>query len=223
MVGLIRSKEITQGLASRGGSWHPHDHLLLLWNDDADREADCAWIADRWADLIDAGLGKRPDSHGYHYKAMGADSAAYVTKLAHEAARGDLKSGSRSVWHIVDALADGEAWALRAWVELCSATKGKRAIQMSRGLREHFGLDPDVSDEELVAEKTDGHFVEKIYANKLARLMRCTYGQVPPIVGYLESIERRFADGIPPEAPCEGAPATRSPLPSVPEPQPALF
>jgi hypothetical protein len=199
LLGFVRSKEITQGLAQKGGSWHPHDHILLLWRDKKDHTEDVAWIADRWAQLIDERLGLRPDSHGYHYQPMGADSVKYVTKIANETARGDLKSGSRQVWGIFDALADGETWAAKAFEEYVVATKGKRAIQMSRGLREHFGLDPEKSDEEIVTEDVDGFEVETISKHQVQRLMWTGHGQCPPLLHYLEAIEERFRDG-PPEA-----------------------
>lgn len=196
LVGFIRSKEITQGLATPGGSWHPHDHVLLLWGDELDHAGDVAWIEARWADLVDQSLGCRPDAHGFHYRAMGADSAAYVTKLAQEAARGDLKSGSRSVWHIIDALADGESWALRAWVEYATATKGKRAIQMSRGLRARYGLDPERSDEELAVDDVQGVLVDTIGPDSLRALMRAGYGETPPIIRYLEVVEDEWRRGL---------------------------
>jgi hypothetical protein len=199
LLGTIRAKEVTQGLRHGvdGSGWHPHDHILLLWRDGEDHEADTAWIADRWADLIDSRLQLRPDSHGYHYLSMGAESVKYVTKIANETARGDLKAGSRQVWGIFDALADGELWACDAFVEYHAATKGKAAIQMSRGLRDHFGLAPALTDEEIVNAKEDGLLVEKISKNQLHRLMWTSYGLAPRIVDYLEGIEYRFRDGPP--------------------------
>lgn len=186
LVGQIRSWEITQGLASPGGSWHPHFHVLLFVRSGQLLLPDLGWIGDAWAERVERRLGARPDSHGFHVQELDASAAQYVSKVADETARADLKSGSRSVHGIVDALGDGEAWAVRAWEEYAVATKGRRAIQWSRGLRDHFGMGAEKTDAEIVLDdEQGGECVEIIEPRKWWRLVRCGYGETPPIVNVL--------------------------------------
>lgn len=208
LAGQIRSWEITHGLSEVGGSWHPHFHVLLFVMPGAmphvpgveDRRLrdgshegwyfELGWIADAWANRVEARLGARPDSHGFHVMELDASAAEYVSKIADETARADLKSGSRSVYGIVDALEAGESWAVRAWHEYATATKGRRAIQWSRGLRDYFGLGVEKSDEEIVVDDdAGGTCVEIVEKRKWGRLVRSEYGQTPPIVRVLEHWE----------------------------------
>lgn len=190
--GQIRSWEITQGLALPGGSWHPHFHVLLFVKADSGLSSDhleleLGWIGDAWANRIESRLGARPDSHGFHVLELDASAAEYVSKIADETARSDLKSGSRSVYGIVDALEQGEAWAVRAWHEYSAATKGRRAIQWSRGLRAHFGLDVEKSDEEIVLEDQEGgECVEVVEVRAWRRWINAPYGKTPTIIRRLE-------------------------------------
>lgn len=206
LVGQIRSWEITHGLSKPGGSWHPHFHILLFIKpgefahippvgDKANHAGwvhELGWIEDAWAERIENRLGARPDSHGFHVMELDASAAPYVSKLADETARADLKTGSRSTSHIIDALGDGETWAVRAWNEYATATKGKRAIQWSRGLRAHFGLDVELTDEEIAATDQDGTLIERRDPRWLRRMMHAGYGETPRLVAYLEGIEARF-------------------------------
>lgn len=203
LVGQIRSWEITHGLFDVGGSWHPHFHVLLFVDagefgdvppggelDGRSWDYELGWIGDAWAERVERRLGARPDSHGFHVMELDASAAEYVSKIADETARSDLKSGSRSVYGIIDALEAGESWAVRAWHEYARATKGRRAIQWSRGLRKHFGMDLEKSDEEIVLDdEAGGTCVEVVEKRKWWRLLRCEYGQVPAIVRVLQHWE----------------------------------
>ena len=86
---------------------------------------------------------------------LDASAAEYVTKIADEATRADLKGDARNVWSLLDAVADGETWAVGHWSEWYRSTKGKRAIVWSRGLKEHFGIE-DVDDDEIAQQDVDG-------------------------------------------------------------------
>jgi hypothetical protein len=207
LAGQIRSWEITHGKADVGGSWHPHFHVLLFIRpgafghipavgEDGNRAAwalELGWIGDGWANRIEARLGARPDSHGFHVQELDASAADYVSKVADETARSDLKSGSRSIWHIIDAMEAGETWAVRAWREYVEATKNRRAIQWSRGLRDVFGLGVEQTDEALAAEEVEGsQVVETFDPRRWYRLMRCAYGEIPPALVLIEAWERRL-------------------------------
>jgi len=191
LIGQVRSLEITHGFVASGpfaGSWHPHLHVLLLWEGEV---GDVAWIEREWADLVDKRLGVRPGAAGFDHREIAADAAAYISKISAEVTRADLKGSTRSLWSIVDAVADGETWAIKRWSEYVSATKGLRAIQYSRGLRGRYGLGTEATDEALAAADVDGELLAVVEPRKWRRLMRAERGCVPPAVRFLEELERR--------------------------------
>jgi hypothetical protein len=195
LIGTVRSWEITQSFQRLGnavGSWHPHFHVLLLWDGDVidpERAAEAvAWIERAWAQRIENRLGCRPNEHGFDYRPLEAGAAAYVAKIGHEMARNDLK-GSADVFDLLAELEDGEAWVWHRVEEYAATTAGRRAIQFSRGLRERFGLDAELSDEELAAQEVDGEHVLDIGRNWLRRLMAYRRGAPPRIVELLADIE----------------------------------
>lgn len=209
LVGMIRSWEITHGLAPDAagetvGSWHPHFHVLLFvrpgacdWIERDGWSKVLGWVAGAWASRIEARLGVAPNQHGFDVKELDADAAEYVSKIADETTRADLKgNASRSVHGIIDALADGEAWAVRAWWEYSTATKGRRAIQWSRGLRDHFGMGKELTDDEVMEKaEAGGTCVETVEKRLWWQLIHAEHGEVPPIVRILchwESQARQF-------------------------------
>lgn len=202
LVGIVRSWEITHGFfKGSNGSWHPHFHVLLLWKAgfSADDQAQAlAWIQDTWADRIERRLGLRPNDHGCDYRAVSASAAEYVSKIGHEMSRADMKGRSAQVWQLIDAMENGERWATDKFVEYVTATKGRRAIQFSRGLRALYGID-ELTDEEIAALELEGEVVERI-APKAWRAM-CEYAgwqQAPASVRRLEYWERLRAVAPPP-------------------------
>lgn len=193
LVGDVLALEVTHGLDRPGGSWHPHFHMLLFIENGSELDVDdFAWIETAWANRVEKRLGTRPNSHGYHAKELDASAAEYVAKVADETARADLKSGSRNVWHIIDAFEAGETWAVRAWHEYVVAMKGKSSVRWSRGLRDRLGLGADKTDEELAAEEVDGAVLESGDQRSLTRMMRSTFRGVPTAVAKLELWEARL-------------------------------
>ena len=164
VIGQVRSTEVTYGDAN---GWHPHLHLLLFLEEPltlAELDQFEAWLYERWASMVERrGLGSVTRAHGVKLEAVrsGEDVGQYVAKVQERAvglemARGDLKSGRQAdrltPFELLDAAADGEAWAVRRWHEYEAATKGRRCIEWSRGLREALGLGEEKSDEDVVAE-----------------------------------------------------------------------
>jgi hypothetical protein len=164
LEGWVRAAEITYGV----NGWHPHLHLLLFLESPLteDGRADLhGWIESNWiATLRRAGgdalegvavTTQRVTDTSTSWEAL----AGYTTKgetLHHEIARGDRKGVRRrsswSAWELLEAAADGEAWALRAWWEYERDTSGRRAIEWSRGLRDRLGLGLEVADEDVTDE-----------------------------------------------------------------------
>ena len=157
VVGVIRSVEITYG--DRNG-WHPHIHALLFVAPGV--VFDGAGLALRWRGRFDAhGIGgkwvphvsadvrpvdmrDRSEIGGYLAKVQGGWGAGL------ELARGDLKRGGVTADQLLELASTGQSCWVELWAEYERATKGRRFIVWSRGLRAEVGVD-GISDEEAAA------------------------------------------------------------------------
>lgn len=94
-------------------------------------------------------------------------------KVSMEAARADLKTakhGNRTPWGILsDFLRTGDMDDLDLWHEYEKASKGKRQVVWSRGLRNEFGLDSERTDEEIAEEEHDGETIALIASTDYRR------------------------------------------------------
>lgn len=166
VVGYVRATEVTYGLHG----WHPHLHILLFVTGDADTVADevrTQW-GERWRSYI-AGRGWPAPTlaNGVVVSPVtGSEVGQYLAKCqdglggewspAHELTRGDLKkSRGQSVtpFGLLERIAEGCPRSLAIWREWEQASKGRRAIEWSRGLRDLLELD-EVTDQEA-AERNE--------------------------------------------------------------------
>ncbi len=172
--GYIRRLEVTHG----ANGWHPHLHVLLFIGGDVTDEH-LAELGDRafdgWsASLVRAGLGEPTRERGVDVKrldlaAAHEEVAKYVAKsAAYEVASARTKVArgtSRTPMALLsDLAADGLASDFALWREYEAATRGRRMIQWSLGLRRRLLADvPELTDEEA-AEATDraGRFIAAI-------------------------------------------------------------
>ncbi len=160
---FVRAVEVTHTRREDGGSgWHPHVHVLLftdapLGRDDA---ADLLGLVEaRWGAYVVSRGFRRPREGGIGARLQLVEGRsesgepdgllAYLTKVQDgygdawnvgtELARGDLKSGrralSRTPFDLAQLAADGDPAALVLWHEYEQATKGRRALHWSKGLR----------------------------------------------------------------------------------------
>lgn len=187
LAGLVRSWEVTHGFDRAGGGWHPHFHVLLLLEEGETIDTD--WIAEAWRErVVRRDPTMSPNEHGVDVREVNDSAAQYVTKIGHEMTRADVKGGAQ-VWQLIDALEDGDTWARHRLTEYARATKGRRAVQFSRGLRARFGID-ELTDEELADLEVGGVLVDTMHPNEWRRLNRYGgYRAVPEAVRYLERIE----------------------------------
>lgn len=163
--GYVRSVEVTLG----ENGWHPHVHALLFVEGEVSEAVTAAmqaWLYDRWARIVTR-LGARLPSkeHGVDVKAADAQGrvvARYLAKVQDEGARAkigmevarfDLKrsrsAGGMMPFELLDADADDGA-ARRLWIEYVHATKGRRAITWSKGLRARLIKEPERTDQEVL-------------------------------------------------------------------------
>ena len=173
VVGWLRVVELTHG---RNG-WHVHVHALLFLDSEtpATRATLTTWrksIVGRWSRALERkdlspALDRAQDFHlvegdveplaGYFTKqtddTVAESIALEFTHTASKTAR--AASGGRSPWSILDGGLAGDVDELRLWHEFEKASRGRRQLTWSRGLRDLLGLDDEQSDEE-VAEAEAG-------------------------------------------------------------------
>lgn len=164
--GWVRVWEVTYG---RNG-WHVHVHAVVILNGTDEWERIPEGMYRRWsAGLVSLGL-DAPLLVGQDWHLVEGDQAAeevsdYLLKMAEDpgfALGGELaySSPGRSraglktepPFALLARLEQtGEAEALRLWHEWETASKGKRQIAWSRGLRERYGVEV-VEDQAIVDE-----------------------------------------------------------------------
>jgi hypothetical protein len=165
----IRAIEVTGNFSDAGHGWHPHCHALLFLDGDISEENLGQLKADLfgyWSAAVEALGGKRPTEKGLDLQKCDRDGkvlARYVGKIQEkkkwtagaEMARFDAKSGrgeSISPFELLDE--DSSIPAGRKaflWREYYSATKGRRAITWSRGLKKLYEIG-EKTDEEIQDE-----------------------------------------------------------------------
>lgn len=162
VVGYTTVKEFTAG----GNGLHAHMHVLLYcdrgWSA-SDRSSFAKWTRERWAKLVDQRWHRTPSAKwGTDVRVSGRDGdvvGAYLTKVqddhhakpqevAAEMTRGDLKTGGGGNVSVFEMLDDPRWYPM--WCAYIDATKGRRFMTHSRGLRELMGLDQEVDDQEIV-------------------------------------------------------------------------
>lgn len=162
-LGRIQALEITHG----ANGWHPHRHPLALFEraPDAEQlvELHLAEFRAFRAGVVAKGYDAPLDvAQVFAPVVPGTDEALgdYFAKsqYSHEAAAWEATStqtkkgrrGSSTPWGLLDAArVSGDADALDLWHEYETATRGKRALTFSRGLRDLVGLGQEATDEQI--------------------------------------------------------------------------
>jgi hypothetical protein len=163
--GRITATEITHGEAN---GWHPHFHELWFFERAGINVAELeSELFTMWhAACLKFGLGAPSRKHGVVVQ-DGSRAAQYVAKmgdkewtLADEIAKASSKGGrggSRSAWQLLDCMIDPEATpahqkrAAALFREYAEATKGRRQLTWSPGLKKRYAI-AEMNDEELCAQ-----------------------------------------------------------------------
>lgn len=160
-VGSVRSLEVTHG----ANGWHPHLHVLVFTGQpipEAERLVIADQLFSRWASVT-ARVGFQP-VHQVHGLRLddGSKAGEYATKwgFAEELTKANVKQGrrqgSRTPWELLaDYTVKQDRAAGALFVEFAHAFKGKSQLHWSRGLRDHFGLTVEKSDQDLAAETVE--------------------------------------------------------------------
>jgi hypothetical protein len=180
VVGHVRAWEITHGwLRETDNGWHPHFHILLFLSAPHDGGLDqfVNWAYALWAQSCErAGLGLPSERHGVTLQ-DGEKAGEYVAKMGLEAPAQGLEAARASGgWTASHELTKGHSKRaknadggtpfdmLRAQLlgsdprarelfrEFAFATKGRRQLVWSRGLRERLGLGVAPSDEAIAGD-----------------------------------------------------------------------
>lgn len=162
MVGYITATEITYGV----NGWHPHRHVLMLFNRPISHEQESALQGElfaMWSHAVERSGGETVSRDAFDVRAVTSGEeqvASYVTKtlkgiegIGKEVSLADVKAGRASGSINPFQLLDIETpEAERLWDEYTEATKGRSAIRWSRGLRDALGMGKEKTDEEIVDE-----------------------------------------------------------------------
>lgn len=207
-VGAIKAVEVKWGQLN---GWHPHSHSVLCFErplSDVERAELRAWLYERWCRVVARrGFGFVHPVHGVDVQAVSAGSLGeYLTKVEGgwtaglELVRGDLKAkGGVGPFELLARYAEtGDIAARRLWLEYEAATRGKRALVWSRGLRDRLGVGVEASDEELAAsEGADVALVR--FLVRRALWTRCVWdGAAAELLGRAEDLAAALiAGGLP--------------------------
>lgn len=182
IAGYVRAVEVTWGAAN---GWHPHVHALVFL-DKTPTTGDLAlfesWLYERWATgVVKHGGGLPSRQRGVDLRMADKDGkvlAQYLAKVQDEKkdraaydvgtelARSDWKTsrgGGNELRYMPFEFLDAPEGvpASSLWTEYVHATRGRRAITWSKGLRELVQLDDEQTDDEVIdaAEQSDLAFV----------------------------------------------------------------
>lgn len=185
-IPVIRVVEVTEG----ANGWHVHVHALLLLPSSATDETVAALGASMWARWLGALEARGLDcdrAHGVDARLFHGDPSAalgqYFTKATYqgsmEVARGDMKSarhGNRTPFALLaDIVTRGDADDLDTWHEFERASKGRRQIAWSHGLRARLLPVEEVvelTDAEILERDAGGDDVAEINGDLWAAIVR---------------------------------------------------
>lgn len=170
VIGYIRSTEVTYGQSG----WHPHIHAVILLSQDLSNETVQQFgdeVHGHWARHVEKVTGRMPTrQHGVDVQKVdrgGKVIGQYLSKLQDEGkrekwgvsaelARTDVKhgrgAGSVVPFELLDRdheISESQRHAL--WSEYVTATRGRRAITWSRGLKEMYQVS-EMTDEDIIEE-----------------------------------------------------------------------
>lgn len=161
--GWVKAVEVTRGK----NGWHVHIHALLVWDElvtmpEARHVGNRMW--QRWdRALRRSGFDSLRDLGGVDVRMASLLPGAagglheYFVKLSHEITGGQAKlakGGGRTPFQILANIFEaGEVDDVTAWHEWEQASRGRRQIAWSKGLREWAELGEEQTDEDLAAEE----------------------------------------------------------------------
>ncbi|MGO3296859.1 MAG: protein rep [Marinobacter sp.] len=170
IAGWATGTEVTHGK----NGWHVHIHCLIFCrqrNSKDALESIGARAFERWSNSLEsAGLPRPTTKHGVDVVAVNSGDGAreigsYVVKgLAAESSLGQLKSGrggNSTPFELLDSAGDGDTKSIALWKEWESASRGKRQMAWSRGMKQALQVD-ELTEQEIVDTDIDGETIGMI-------------------------------------------------------------
>lgn len=165
-VGSVRALEVTHGV----NGWHPHLHVLVFTSSaltDVQRYGLADLLHGHWAAVtLRCGFTPLHRVHGLRLD-DGSQAGNYATKwgFAEELTKANVKDGrredSRTPWALLsDYTLQADRIAGSLFVEFAKAFKGKSQLHWSRGLRKHFGLNAEKTDEQIANDTVESQDLE---------------------------------------------------------------
>lgn len=190
----VRVTEVRHG---RNG-WHPHQHIGMSLaghvTDDQAKDLEgrlwALWSRALRREGLTADREHGIDVRVRHTSAGALELAQYMVKsLAAELTAGDEKTGrepgSRAPFEVLaDLVATGDADDLDLWREWERVSHGKRQMTWSRGFRQKYVAEEELTDEELAAADEGG--------DDVLLMDRPTWATVAPVQGELLVAADRF-------------------------------
>lgn len=202
--GYIRAVEVTHG----DSGWHVHVHALMLFEGIPSNELIQSLgdsMFDRWsARLVRSGLAAPlRDSGGLDIRRVGGDAgqvlSTYLTKMASGAAleigssaNKTGRKGGRSPWQLAEDAIEGDTTARGLWLEFEAASKGRRALEWSRGLKAAAGV-AELTDVEVLEDEDAVPEMVAIIPAKSWYLLRA---RAPWLYGHILSLVDAGANWI---------------------------
>ena len=166
--GWVRANEVTWGLAN---GWHPHVHALVIAAPGFDVEALGTSMWRRWASAAErAGLdaplirgsewhrvtGAEASSTMGEYLSKGPDAAGAVGRelVASTGKTARSRHSTITPWQVLKEFIDnGEVHMGKTWGEWELASKGRRQLGWSKGVRDRFGVGAERADEDIAGDE----------------------------------------------------------------------
>lgn len=193
--GYVRALETTWGDEN---GWHTHYHLLLLFDGPVSESSVTNFtdlLYNLWAKALASQGLTATRRHGVDVRVSSGTTQSleilgeYLAKMTFEIAGGRFKKGrkkGRTPFEILaDGLATGLADDLDLWLEWEKASKGRRQLVWSRGLKARAEIE-DFTDEEIAEASDEGE--------TLVVLPRQTWREIWPIA--IQLLEATEAGGI---------------------------
>jgi hypothetical protein len=207
-VAMVRSLEITHGQ----NGFHPHTHEVQFHRErlsKSDAQSLRDTLVQPWRQacekhgLFNEGddpvsfylraIDVRPNFTSGDYLAKQDDAKAWTP--AHEIAKSSSKLGRRSGVHPFQLATRGKPGDAALFIEYATATKGKRKLMFSPGLKAKAGLQ-DMSDEEIAAAELEAALIVAKLPVRVWNFIKETDRQHNTRAAILDAAERNGIDGV---------------------------
>jgi hypothetical protein len=159
VIGTIRALEVTHGK----NGWHPHLHCLVMTKRLSPEVAEEFefFVKERWISILERETEKQGSwAYAVDFRKAENNKIAgdYIVKwgVDSELTKAHLKfskKGGRSPWQLLADAQNGDHQARVLFREYAVAFKGSRHLTWSKGLRDTYDVEPELTDEELAKMK----------------------------------------------------------------------